>query len=242
MNPLLLLLLDSRAPAGAHNHSGGMEAAVSSGLVAGLPEAAEFCRGRLRTSGLVAAAFAAAACRLQLGPAPGPPAAGPPAAGRPRLAQEWALLDAEFEARTPSPAMRAASRQLGGGLRRLLRSMLPDADLTTPWAQCAAPAPHHPLVLGAGVALTGGSPQLAARAAALSICTAPASAAVRLLGLDPFAVQAMLAALAPEIDDCAERAALAAAQPPRSLPCAGAPALDLLADFHLTTEVRLFAS
>jgi urease accessory protein len=257
MNALLLLLLDSRAPAGAHNHSGGMEAAVSSGLVAGLPEAAEFCRGRLRTSGLVAAAFAAAACRLQLGPAPGPPAPGPPAPGppapgppasgptapgRPCLAQEWALLDAEFEARTPSPAMRAASRQLGGGLRRLLRSVLPDADLTTSWAQCAAPAPHHPLVLGAGVALTGGSPQLAARAAALATCTVPASAAVRLLGLDPFAVQAMLAALAPEIDDCAERAALSAAQPPRSLPCAGAPALDLLADFHLTTEVRLFAS
>jgi urease accessory protein len=251
MNPLLLLLLDSRAPAGAHNHSGGMEAAVSSGLVTGLPGTAEFCRGRLRTSGLVAAAFAAAACRLQLGPVPGPPVPGPPVPeapvpgppvpGRPCLAQEWALLDAEFEARTPSPAMRAASRQLGGGLRRLLRSMLPDADLTTPWAQCA-PAPHHPLVLGAGVALTGGSPDLAARAAALAICTAPASAAVRLLGLDPFAVQAMLAALAPEIDDCAERAALSAAQPPRSLPCAGAPALDLLADFHLTTEVRLFAS
>ena len=34
MNALLLLLLDSRAPAGAHHHSGGMEAAVGTGLVA----------------------------------------------------------------------------------------------------------------------------------------------------------------------------------------------------------------
>lgn len=225
MNTVLLLLLDSRAPTGAHNHSGGMEAAVGAGLVAGLPDVEEFCRGRLRTSGRVAAAFAAAACGLHRGPA-----------------KEWALLDAELEARIPSEAMRAASRQLGGGLRRLLRSILPDADLVTPWARCAAPAPHHPLVLGAGVALAGGSPELAARAAALATCAGPASAAVRLLSLDPFAVQAMLARLAPEVGACAELAALSAAQPPRSLPCTGAPALDLLADFHLTTEVRLFAS
>jgi urease accessory protein len=113
MNALLLLLLDSRAPAGAHNHSGGMEAAVAVGLVTGLPDAEEYCRARLRTSGRVAAAFAGSACRLQRGPAPGP--------------EGMALLDAELDARTPSEAARAASRQLGGGLRRLLRSMLPGA-------------------------------------------------------------------------------------------------------------------
>jgi urease accessory protein len=240
MDTLLLLLLDSRAPAGAHNHSGGMEAAVSTGLVAGLPDVEAFCRGRLRTSGRVSAAFAAAACRLQ--DHYSERHAPKPAASRQGRAAEWALLDAEFEARTPSEAMRAASRQLGGGLRRLLRSMLPDADLVTPWAQCAAPAPHHPLVLGAGVALAGGTPELAARAAALAMCTGPASAAVRLLSLDPFAVQAMLARLAPDVSDCGELAAASAADPPRSLPSDGAPALDLLADFHLTAEVRLFAS
>jgi urease accessory protein len=234
MNTLLLLLLDSRAPAGANHHSGAMEAAVSTGLVTGLADLEDFCRARLRTSARVAAAFAAAACRVQQ--TAGPSAGGPGRAG------EWALLDAEFDARTPSEATRVASRQLGGGLRRLLRSMLPDADLVTPWAQCAAPAPHHPLVLGAGVAMAGGSPALSGRAAALAACSGPASAAVRLLGLDPFAVQAMLARLAHDIDTCATRAALSAAQPPRSLPCDGAPALDLLADFHLTAEVRLFAS
>jgi urease accessory protein len=124
---------------------------------------------------------------------------------------------------------------------RLLRSVLPGADLDTPWSLCGGPAPHHPLVLGAGVALAGGTPLLAARAAALAACAGPASAAVRLLSLDPFAVQAMLARLAPGIDACAESAALAATDP-ASLPCDGAPALDLLADVHLTAEVRLFAS
>src|ERR1700732_4482945 len=98
MNPVLLLLLDSRAPTGAHNHSGGMEVAVSLGLVGGLPDVEEFCRGRLRTSGRIAASFAAAACGLQRGPgARGPGAES--AAARVTLAQEWALLDAEFEAR-----------------------------------------------------------------------------------------------------------------------------------------------
>ena len=113
-----------------------------------------------------------------------------PASSHPRAvpAEDWALLDAEFEARTPSEATRTASRQLGGGLLRLLRSVLPDADLVTPWALCAGRTPHQPLVLGAGVALAGGPPELAARAAALSPCAGPASAAVRLLGPDPSAL------------------------------------------------------
>jgi urease accessory protein len=250
MNTLLLLLLDSRAPAGTHQHSGGIEAAVGAGLVTGLADLEDFCRARLRTSARVAAAFAAASCRLQahfseraalLAPATlgGRPA---DAAQADPVPQRWADLDAELEARTPAEAMRAASRQLGGGLLRLLRSLLPDADLVTPWTQCGRPAPHHPLVLGAGISLAGGTPELAARAAALSACAGPASAAVRLLGLDPFAVQAMLARLAPGIDGCARRAAACAAEPPSSLPADGAPALDLLADFHLTAEVRLFAS
>jgi urease accessory protein len=259
VNTLLLLLLDTRAPAGAHHHSGGMEAAVGTGLVAGLSDLEDFCQTRLRTSARVAAAFAASACRLQAdfperAPLPAPadavasqgdadpwtsPVPWPlPAPWAPP--DSWAELDAEFDVRTPSAAMRAASRQLGGGLARLLRSLQPDTAL--PWARGGRPAPHHPLVLGAGIHLAGGSPELAARAAALAACAGPASAVVRLLGLDPFAVQAMLARLAPGIDECARRAAADAAGPPSSLPADGAPALDLLADFHLTSEVRLFAS
>jgi urease accessory protein len=249
VNTLLLLLLDTRAPAGAHHHSGGMEAAIGTGLVTGLAGLEDFCRARLRTSARVGAAFAAAAARLQsdssersvaLAARNGP--ARPGAESRARAAGEWALLDAEFEARTPSEAMRTASRQLGRGLVRLLRSVQPEADLATAFSRCAGPAPHHPLVLGAAVSLAGGGPDLAARAAALAACAGPASAAVRLLGLDPFAVQAMLARLAPGIDACAAAAARLATGPPASLPADAAPALDLLADFHLTAEVRLFAS
>lgn len=222
---LLLLLLDSRAPAGAHGHSGGMEAAVTAGFVTGLADAERFCRVRLATAGSTAAAFAAAAGRQwQAG-------AGPDA---------WAALDAELSARLPAGAARAASRQLGSGLRRLVAALVPAADLTAPWAGLPRPAPHHPLVLGAAVAIAGGDPVLAARAAALGSAAAPASAAVRLLGLDPYATQAMLARLSPEIDAVA--AAAAVPRDPADLPAASAPALDLLADLHARAEVRLFAS
>ncbi len=220
----LLLLLDSRSPAGAHNHSSGMEAAVTAGYVNEVADVADFCRGRLATSGRVAAAFAAAACRgWQAGEAP----------------VWWRTLDAEFSARTPSPATRAASRNLGNGLRRLLLATVPEQGVAIrqKFADCPAPAPHQPLLLGAATALVGAGPETAALAAALTSCTAPASAAVRLLGLDPYAVHGMLAALSLEIEAAAEWACNQT-----ELPALSAPALELLADVHASAEVRLFAS
>ncbi|SDI85261.1 urease accessory protein [Frankineae bacterium MT45] len=219
----LLLLLDSRSPAGAHSHSGGMEAAIGAGFVTDLPSVQEFCAARLRTAGRVAAAFAAASCRAwQEGATPA----------------EWLELDCEFSARVPSEALRSASRALGSGLRRLVQATVGDADLRTPWQLIGTP--HQPLVLGAGCALAGGTPLMAARAAALGTCTAPASAAIRLLGFDPYAIHAITSALSEEI----EVIALAAAAPcsPAQLPADSAPALDLLAEVHSTEEMRLFAS
>jgi urease accessory protein len=235
MNALLMLLLDSRAPVGAQHHSGAMEPAIEIGMVRDVDGVAEFCRGRLRTSGRVSASFAAAAC----------------AGWKDALdAEQWELLDVELSARMSSAAARAASRQMGNGLRRLVRSMVPAGDFEQPWL---VRVPHHSLVLGAAVALAGaddslagGGVALAARAAALGTCTAVASAAVRLLGLDPFAIHHVLAELADDIDElaaeCAELCSPRRYAGPRSLPSDSAPALDLLADFHLTTEVRLFAS
>jgi urease accessory protein len=224
---LLLLLLDSRSPAGGHQHSAGMEAAVAAGFITGLSDVENFCRGRLRTSGRVAAGAAARACRLALADAP---------------AVEWLALDLEVTARTPSEATRTASRQLGRGFGRLLRSAFADqgevlAAMSRWWQLIERHEPHHGVVLGAGVGLAGGNPQLAARAAALAGCVAPASAGVRLLGLDPYGVHAMLSRLGPEIDRVAELAA-----DELELAASSAPALELLADVHVLSEVRLFAS
>src|SRR5919199_1897145 len=78
-----------------------------------------FLRGRLDTVGRVAAAFAAAACART---------------------GEWAHLDAGLDARTPSPALRRASRAQGRALVRAARHMWPVGPIGR--------EPHHPVALG----------------------------------------------------------------------------------------------
>jgi urease accessory protein len=211
----LLLLADGRLPAGGHVHSGGVEAAVDSGAIHDVGSLRDFLRGRLFTVGLVTAALAVSACACAVdGDLPG-----------------LAALDALADARTPSPAQRAASRAQGRALLRLAGQAWPSAG----YAALGA-TPHHPLVLGVAVAASGGQPSDAAVVAASAAVGGPASAAVRLLGLDPLAVTAMHAALAGDIDHVATTAV---AQPDS---CPGAPLLDLLAEAHAASAVPLFAS
>ena len=224
-----LLLADGRFPAGGHAHSGGLEAAVTAGAVRDVPALELFLRGRLRTSGVVAAALAAAACRVA-------GRAGLPEGGNVTGRGDLAVLDAEADARTPSPAQREASRRQGRALLRVARTAWPAAGCLDELAAAPEP-PHHAIVLGAAVAAAGGDLLAAAAIAAYQSVTGPASAAVRLLSLDPLRVSALLAALAREIDAVARQAAAC-----RELPCSSAPALDLLAEVHARAEVRLFAS
>ena len=102
--------------------------------------------------------------------------------------------------------------------------------------------PHHAVVLGVAAAAAGCDAADAARIAAYQSVAGAASAAVRLLALDPMRATAVLARLAPDIDHVAERAAAAADGPLDELPCPSAPALDLLAEAHIRAEVRLFES
>jgi urease accessory protein len=209
----LLVLADGRLPSGGHAHSGGLEAQVAAGRVRDVSDVGAFLRGKLATSGLVAAVFAAAACAR-----PG----------------EWAALDAGLDARTPSPALRKASRAQGRALLRAGRAMwsLPPIGRD----------PHQPVALGVLAYAAGLKPLEAAVAAAHGTTTGAASAAVRLLGLDPYAVHALIARLAPECDRIAADAARRSTDPVDDLPAAGAPLLDIGAEHHATWEVRLFAS
>ncbi|MEU7789505.1 urease accessory UreF family protein [Amycolatopsis sp. NPDC049159] len=218
-----LILADSRFPGGGHVHSGGMEEVVSRRLVTSVRDLPGFLSGRLRTAGFLAAVFAAASAQAA-------------AAGG-----NWSLLDSELDARTPSLAQREASRAQGRGTARAGRIAWPSPVLDALLTE--TPRPHHPIVLGALVGVAGGSPYDAAMAAAYLAVSGPASAVVRLLGLDPFAVNAVVARLdlAPV---CAEAAAVAG-DDPASLPSPGSPALDLFAEAHARhhqEEVRLFAS
>jgi urease accessory protein len=102
--------------------------------------------------------------------------------------------------------------------------------------------PYHPVILGACAWITGGTPADAAGLAATAAITGPASAAVRLLGLDPLAVTGLLARLSTDVTAVAEAAASAAAVDWADLPAPASPGLDLLAQRHAREEVALFES
>lgn len=218
----LLMLADSRLPAGGHAHSGGIEAAVESGAVADLAGLAAFLRGRLQTVGRVAAGCAARAAVV----------AGAADVDIGELARRLTTLEGELDARTPSPAAREASRAQGRGLCRAVAALWPDPAL-----EALPPRPHLPVVVGVAAVAVGAGPAAAAQLAALTSITGAASAAVRLLGLDPLRVAALQAGLAADVD-----AVAAAALDDDELPASSAPGLDLLAQSHQRMEVRLFAS
>jgi urease accessory protein len=211
----LLLLADGRLPSGAYAHSGGLEAAVAAGRVADLDSLTAFLRGRLATAGLVSAAFAAAACASS-------------------TVERLTELDGALDARTPSPAQRRASRQQGRALLRAGRAM---------WGLSPVPAaPHQPVALGAVASAAGLIPADAAAVACYGAVSGPAGAAVRLLGLDPYGVHAVLAGMAAECDQTAGLATTYSQGPVDDLPAASAPLLDIGAEIHASWEVRLFAS
>lgn len=216
----LLLLADGRFPAGGYAHSGGLEPSVVEGRLHDLATLESFLAGRAATVGFVAAAFAGAACNA---------AAGPDTA---RLA----ALDTALDARVPSPAQRATSRQLGRQLLRVATVIAPD-----PLFGQLGDRPHQPLVFGVMCAVMGLAAHDAALATLHESVAGPAAAAVRLLSLDPFAAHAVLAELGPALDELAAQA-LAYDGDPDQLPAFGAPLLDLCAERHAARHGRLFAS
>lgn len=219
----VLLLADSRLPSGAHAHSGGVEMAVTAGLLSTVEDLELFLRGRLRTAAGPLAGFAAAACLLAAD-------------------ADWARWDRALSARTPSALLRAASRAQGAALLRTVGGIWP-----LPAGLRRLDRPHQPLVLGAATAAGGGTARDAALLAVHHLLGGACSAAVRLLGLDPLAVAATQAIVAAAGDPVAEQAvdaarAAVAADDPETLPAASGPLPDLLAAAHAHQEVTLFAS
>ncbi|WP_268961105.1 urease accessory protein UreF [Nonomuraea cypriaca] len=347
MNPGLLLLTDSRLPAGGHAHSGTTEQAITSGAVHDVPSLAAFLRGRLHTTGTVAAALTAAACaaagtRDRAGADRTQPAgttggtnyastggarsggmngsgtgggstsgsgsgstndsgtnggrtgdsrtsslsndsrtndggtssrstndgrtndggtggggtggggtggggtggggsdvdsagAGGGAGGE---ARNWLRLDAEVDARTASPAQRDASRTQGRLLIRVARRVWPSAVLDE--LAAAVPNPHHPIALGAAAHAAGATPGEAALAAAYHAISGAATAAVRLLGLDPVAVHGLLADLAPDLDAVASQAWPTTGTPPdtEAWPATSAPHTETRPDTGTRTDTE----
>ena len=228
-DPVLLLLADGRFPSGAHAHSFGLEAAVNAGLVEDVEGLSAWITGCMHSTWVVDATAAVRAARLGEG------------AGAFHGAGGWRALDEEVMARLLSTHARRVSRALGRQLLRTGRAIWTDESMQAA-AAVHRDGPSAPLALGAVTRAAGLS---AGRAADLSVHHAvqsAATAAVRLLGLDPFAVSRLVAYIAPDIAAASVRAVACADRPGVDLPTAGAPMVDLLLTHHQFADGRLFAS
>ena len=205
----LLTLADSRLPTGGHVHSGGVEEAVTSGLVVDLATLRAYLQRRIRTQGLVTASLAAAvhADTLSISDA-----------------------DRETDARTPAPAARQASRAQGRGLARLARRVWPDHD----WHPLGT-TPHLAVAAGAVGDASGLNPDQTALSVVYTTMTGSATAAQRLLALDPGDVAALTFELAPLCEATAAEAG-------KELADLSDPLLDVLAQRHSARERPLFVS
>jgi urease accessory protein len=205
----LLALTDSRLPTGGHVHSGGVEEAVASGLVVDLDTLRAYLRRRIATQGLITASVAAAVHTGSL---------------------SFADADRETDARTPAPAARRASRAQGRGLVRLARRVWQASD----W-DGLGPTPHLGVAIGAVGAAAGIGTQDTALAVVYTTMTGSATAAQRLLALDPGDVAALTFELSGMCDRTADLAC-------KELADLSDPLLDVLAQRHDERDRPLFVS
>lgn len=260
-----LLLADGRTPTGGHAHSGGLEAAITAGLVGCAADLERWLVGRLETVGRIDSAFACAWWALASDGESGSPV--------------WCELVGKYWARTPAAAQRSASRARARGVLRAGRAMwgarAESAGAGGAAGECAARAESGDRAasgdraesagagispLAAAVAVPGGAPwplamaavavaagvtmdELAVLVASASV-TGPAWAATRLLALDPFAVARCLADLSPRVDAVGAAATRFGCPgvDPATLPATSALLLDIGAVRHAVSEVTLFAS
>lgn len=213
---LLMLLADARLPTSGHTQSGGLEPALLGGLDPA--DLDGYCRTRLETVTLTEAATAVV-CRSRA------------VSRRPTddVESAWA-------ARTPSPALREASRSLGRAYRRValrLWSTAPSLDELV-----AAPAPSRPRVLGLVAAATGLSAEAVARLVAYDDLQSVLAASLKLLPGDPVDATARLLTLAPQIDLLVHRVALLTSL--EEIPAWSAPQIEAWAEAHATADRRLF--
>ena len=251
----LLVLADGRLPTGGYAHSAGLEQAIRQGWVTDIAGLRDFLRGRLHTTGLMTAAFAVAAWNAvdesilaEAAPARSSNAESTSGSAAKSTAEstagadssaEEALLDlnAELIARTPSPALRRIGAWLGTLMLRSMRSIHPHPLLETLPKDL-----QQPLVYGAVGRVLGLSDADTAATILHEAVTGPATAAVKLMHIDPFQAHGAIIDLAADLDDAAERATDFGRGDPAEIPALSAPLSDFAAELHEGDNVRLFAS
>jgi urease accessory protein len=213
---ILMLLADARLPTSGHTQSAGLEPAVVHGV--GAAEVPAYIDLRLRTVTRVEAASAVVALH--------------------HLRQGLALTDVEaaWAARTPSAAMRATSRSMGRATLRLVRRLWPEH----PSVLAVGAGASRAVVFAAVADACGLAPIALARLVGYDDVQTVASAALKLLPLDPADVSAWVLGALPTVDRLATE--VAPLNLPGSIPASGAPQIEAWAESHATTTRRLFSA
>lgn len=215
-----MLLADGRLPTGGHAHSSGLEPALAGGLLQS--QVPDFIRGRLETVGLVEAAATVVTRRWAI------------SAGG---AGELEEISRELLARTPSAPLREASIQLGRGLARLASRLWPQH----PAVQMLMALPGHPmrpLALGVFTAISGMDDLQAARSCLYDDAQTVASAALKLLPVDPAEPVEWLLRATPTIETVA--AAAVAVEGVTDIPATTGPLVEQWSLEHHARSRRIF--
>jgi urease accessory protein len=225
----LMLLADARLPVAGHTQSGSLEGALAHGLTAA--EIPAYVRTRLATVVRVEAGAAVVARRQTLDGA-----GAPDALGAPGSAERLLDVDRSWAARTPSAALRDASRGQGRAMLRVAGRIWPDGAGVA--AARAVPRAARPVVLGAVAADVGIGPAALARLVGYDDVQTVCSAALKLAPLDPADVAGWVHDALPEIGRLATE--LADLRSPDEIPAVGCPQIELWAQHHALSTRRLF--
>ncbi len=211
---ILMLLADARLPVAGHTQSGTVEAALAHGLTAA--EVPAYVRTRLSSVTMVEAGTAVVARH-----------AAATGSGMGEVDVAWA-------ARTPSAALRAASRGQGRALRHLVGRLWPDALAPV----TAIPAPSRATVLGGLAGHLGLGPGALARLVGYDDLQTVCAAVLKLAPVDPAVTTGWVAAALPDVAAMADR--VAGLTEPDQIPAVGCPQIEVWAEAHAVTSRRLF--
>lgn len=216
---LAMLLADGRFPAGSYAHSLGLEQAVVDGLGAsGVPA---FMAARLRLVAEPEARIAVAARRAS-------------------CLEDVLAVDDEFAARCPSPVLRESARRLGAALLRSAVGVWPSASLIAEYRASSIATPR-PVALGVVASANSISEEELAAVVLYDDAATVASAALKLLALDPAVASGWVAGLAPWISSAAVLVT-SDRRPLAEQPAPAAVGLELAAAVHADRRERLFVS
>lgn len=210
---LLMLLADARLPVAGHTQSGGLEPAVAAGLGAGLVP--DYLATRLATVTRVEAGTAVVALH------------------RLRSGEDLADVETAWAARTPSAAMRRTSRAQGRALLRLVRRLWPHLPPV-------GATPSRAVVLATAAHACGLPPRSLARLVGYDDVQTVASAALKLLPLDPATTTQWVYDALPLVDQLVEQ--VCHLVDPGEIPAAGAPQIEAWAEAHAVATRRLFSA